>query len=156
LIEKYEWEKMLQAIPLKPNNLDVEKTELSNPSNVWDNKQSSIPLQFLRPPHPTDKTGAPTVRILYSYFLEEDLARQKAAASEVGMVNADVLDDTDDYNSMLDGLDSDISHEAIKEAILQSEKGTIIITDTPASLKKCSPIDVEKRISPINVDKEQI
>ncbi len=147
---------MLQAIPLKPNNLDVEKTELSNPSNVWDNKQSSIPLQFLRPPHPTDKTGAPTVRILYSYFLEEDLARQKAAASEVGMVNADVLDDTDDYNSMLDGLDSDISHEAIKEAILQSEKGTIIITDTPASLKKCSPIDVEKRISPINVDKEQI
>jgi hypothetical protein len=56
----------------------------------------------------------------YSYFLEEDLACQKKVVSEVAMANADVLGDSNDYNSIVDGLASDISPEAIKEAILQT------------------------------------
>jgi hypothetical protein len=60
------------------------------------------------------------------YFLEEDLACHKAAASDIAMANAEVLGDSDDYHSIMDGLDSDISQDAIKEA-----------------LKKYSPIDVD-------------
>jgi hypothetical protein len=40
--------------------------------------------------------------------------------SEVAMANADVLGNSDDYNSIVDGSASDISPEAIKEAILQT------------------------------------
>jgi hypothetical protein len=50
---------------------------------------------------------------------------QKAAVLELAIANADALNDSDDYHSIMDGLDSDNSH--VKEA-----------------LKKCSPIDVDK------------
>jgi hypothetical protein len=91
---------------------------------------------FLGPPHPTDEKGTPTITVPYSYFLEEDLACKKKAVSEVAMANADVLDDSDDYKSIMDGLAYDISPEAIKEVIFHTEKDTIIITDTQDSVHK--------------------
>jgi Ulp1 family protease len=111
---------------------------------------------FLGPPHPTDKKGTPTITVPYSYFLEEDLACKKKAVSEVAMANADVLDDSDDYKSIMDRLAYDISPEAIKEVIFHTEKDTIIITDTQDSVHKSSMIYVKNKNSPINVDKVQI
>jgi hypothetical protein len=52
-------------------------------------------------------------------FLEEDIVTHKAASSKLTLENA--------YHSIIDGLDSVISPDAIQE-----------------SLKKCSPIDVDK------------
>jgi hypothetical protein len=72
------------------------------------------------------------------------------------MANADVLDYSDDYKSIMDGLACDISPEAIKEAIFHTEKDTIIISDTQDSVNNSSVINVEKKSSPINVDKMQI
>jgi hypothetical protein len=60
-------------------------------------------------------------------FLEEDLVTHKAAASELALEKTEALYDSDDYHSIIDGLDSGISPDAIQEA-----------------LKKCSPIDVDK------------
>jgi hypothetical protein len=143
----------IEGIPVKPNNSDSIKTQLIHPSNDWNNKPSSIPPQFLGPHHPTDLKGTPTIRVPYSQFLEEDLAAQEKTVSEVAMASAIAYDDSDDYHPIIDGVESGISFEAIHEAILETEKGTIVITDTSASFNKSSLIDVEKKIRPINVDK---
>ncbi len=57
-IENYEREKMLQGIPVKPNNYDSIENQLIHLSNDRDNKPSSIPPQFLGPPYPTDTTNS--------------------------------------------------------------------------------------------------
>jgi hypothetical protein len=46
-------------------------------------------------------------------FLEEDLVTHKAAASELALEKTEALYDSDDYHSIIDGLDSGISPDAI-------------------------------------------
>ncbi len=79
VIEKYEWEKKLQRIPVNPNNCNFIETPLICQSNEREKKLSSIPSQFIGAPDPTDFKGVPTLRVPYSYFFEEDKAAKEKA-----------------------------------------------------------------------------